>query len=99
MATISKGIFGCFSQAWNLEFDSASIQHEARIVMGGQLNGTIEMIAISFLLPVTFITFLLVIFIAGKLRRTHYPEHKFSHVWLMLYVGLSYWIYFLVLLR
>jgi hypothetical protein len=91
MLVSTRGIFGCFGQAWNLEFNNVYIQYGLRIVTGGQLQVTTEMAVISTLLVVILALYFVFLIIGGKLWRCHYHDHKRSYLLFMLHVTLSYW--------
>jgi hypothetical protein len=91
-----KGIFGCFSRAWSLEFGSAYIQYGIITVTANQLQGITTSVLIT-LFPIILLLFVVFVFIGKKLWQVHYPHHEISHYWFTIYVIASYWLNFFFL--
>ena len=87
-----RGIFGYFSQAFMLEFNSTVLQYGIRLVFPGQLQVTTEAAIISTFAPVIGLLCIVFVVLGGLLWKKHYPNHRRSHLLFMVYVALSYWL-------
>ena len=92
MLVLTRGIFGCFSQAVQLEYGSSILRYGIRLVFPGQLGVTTEAAIIHTLLPLIVFLSIAFMFVGGKLWKTHYPNHGKLHLLFVLYIALTYWI-------
>ncbi len=99
MLVFTRGIFGYFSQAWNLEYGSSFLQYGVRLVTSGQLQVTTEVAIISNLLPIIGILCVFFVFCGGLLWKRHYPNHRRSHLFFMVYIAISYWMSLFLIMR
>lgn len=88
----TRGVFGCFSQAWNLEFNNNYLIYGIRIVTGGQLQVTTELSVIATLLVAIFGFYFIFLYIGGKLGRDYFIDKKGAKMMFMLFISLSYWL-------
>jgi len=92
MLVTTRGVFGCFSQAWNLEFNNNYLIYGIRIVTGGQLQVTTELSVIATMLVAIFGFYFIFLYIGGKLGRVYFFEKKGAKMMFMLFISLSYWL-------
>jgi len=93
MLITMKSIFSCFSQSFRLELASGSITYGIQTITKENLVNITNLLE-SFILPLLFIMLIMFgffILLGRKIWRHHYPNHKFSHYWFMLYITLSFW--------
>jgi len=99
MSVITRGLFGCFGQAWSLEFGDSYLRYGIVIATRGQLMMTTELTLITFLLPVIVIIYGVFLLLGRNLWRIHYPENKQSVRWLLIFMTLHYWISLLLIMN
>lgn len=91
MATMTRGIFNCFAQAWRIAYLDETIQF-GLLELGGSHEFGVPTIAImSALLPYMIAFSLLFVIIGYKLSKGYYPNNKRFTYMFVLYVILSYW--------
>ncbi|MHA1928063.1 MAG: hypothetical protein ACTSV2_05710 [Candidatus Thorarchaeota archaeon] len=98
MAIATRTIFGFFSQAWSLLFNSEIIQFGLYQVSAGQLQVITEWEIIIITLPILILMCAFFSLVGWKLWRGHYPDHNRSHIWFTLYVIGSFWLSLFTLL-
>lgn len=94
MAIITKSIFGCFNQAWQLLLGDTTLEYGFRLITKVQLNGPSEMLIITVMLPLIISLYVIMAFIGKKLWQGHYkdPTQQHYHRWFQLYILVSYWL-------
>lgn len=98
MLVLTRGFFGCLSQAVQLEYGSSILRYGIRLVYPGQLVVTTEAAIISTLLPVIGVLCLVFMFVGDLLWKSHYPSHRKSRLLFVLYIALTYWISFILIM-
>ncbi len=97
MAIATRGIFGLFGQALNLEFAHELLRYGVVVVSSGQLLVTSEFAIISILTPVVIALFIVFFIGARKLWMVHYPHKHSALNWFSVYIALQYWISLLLI--
>jgi hypothetical protein len=89
MTTMTRVAFGLFTQSWRLDYAGEVITFGVLEIEGAEIVQTAG--SITYGLSVILGLFIVFAVIGGKLWRSHYPDHRRSHYWFMLFVALCYW--------
>jgi preprotein translocase subunit SecG len=98
IVSISSSITGWYGQSWNIMYGFPIVNHDARNFLSYQVPLGTGIGPGDVLVATTILMALLMavcIVVPGLLWRSHYPNHRFSHWWIIGLIQALLWIEFL----